>query len=115
MANLDFYPGQKVVCVDDTVHKEWHIPGIRYEKHMDGLKRGSVYTVCGQYIALNGNHCIELREIVRPIIGREADPNTGYNIRRFRPLEEQGFKSEWVENLKRDLKNGKPVTVCEDA
>src|SRR6185312_9514726 len=39
-----FIVGQKVVCVDDSDHPDWRVPGRTYVGGLDGLRCGEIYT-----------------------------------------------------------------------
>lgn len=85
---MTFYVGQKVVCVDDSVHPEWNVnPDFRYCGDLDGLKRGLIYTIRRVgYDKIDGDPVIWLQEIIRtewPLAGE-----SGFHQLRFRPLTE---------------------------
>lgn len=108
----DFYVGQRVVCVDDGDHPEWLIPNVPAVGGLDGLRRGVVYTVSRWNADEWGNGpTVELVEIVRPCRGIIFDYR-GFHPRRFRPLEEPDFKSEWVTQLADDLRAGRPLEIA---
>lgn len=76
--------GAKVVCVDDS-----HSPAT----HMDGLAKGTVYTIrwVGMDFVGEAGMCVRLVEIIRdrPYIGHESAGRMDipYMIGRFRPVQ----------------------------
>lgn len=84
---MAFRVGQKVVCVDDTVHEEWHVPGYEYTGCLDGLKSGQIYTIRDiGYSDFDRAMVVRLEEIKRPDDGLyEESP---YRAERFRPIVE---------------------------
>lgn len=107
---MSFHIGQKVVCVDDAIHREWPsnwlCPG-----DVSGLTRNMIYTVrwVGVYRKPNGALIDGLRvaEIMR------GGPDTPYSTCRFRPLEEKPDSIEIFREIARGVSDGKPVV--EDA
>lgn len=77
---MTFHVGQKVVCVDDTMPPEGNGIGT-----LNGLKKGSVYTVRRVGVdALYQAPGVWLEEIIRPDWLHYGE--TAYNIIRFRPV-----------------------------
>lgn len=86
MAYLDWKVGDKVVCVDD---RPSGLPGT--DADLDGLRRGSVYTIrsIGQvpgYHPAAGLIVINLTEIHRRVRG-SSNNEIGFDARRFRPVQ----------------------------
>ncbi len=83
MNYLDWQVGDRVACIDDYGDR-FLTPGLTYNGGLDGLTEGRIYTI--RTIGLSpfdGNLCIWLDEIVRPLhSGIEA----GFDVRRFRKV-----------------------------
>lgn len=79
--------GQKVVCVDDTVDPAWlhRAAGFDWVGELDGLKKGSIYTVRSMFVDPDdGMNCLRVEEIIRsPSLDESCEP--GYVVGRFRP------------------------------
>lgn len=81
---MSFHPEQLVVCVDDEERPYWtHTGKFSAGIDLDGLKRGTVYTIAGIYVPPAGGVCLILAEIKRQNI---PVGNMGFNARRFRPI-----------------------------
>jgi hypothetical protein len=90
-----FHVGQKVVCVDDRLVKDYARSAVykEFAGGLDGLKSGLVYTVraSGFYTPVPGVPVVWLSEIVRPIRS-QADEIYGeapFAAARFRPVVER--------------------------
>ena len=109
----DFHVGQRVICTDDKIHKEWETPGNFYVGGLDGLTRGEIYTISNMKIWHDGMLLISLAEIKRsipPWIDHlEYD---GYSAYRFRPLEEKQDGIEWARQICHDVSNGKVLEIA---
>lgn len=90
-----FYVGQKVVCIDASMHTDDWNAGIKRQINLDGLTKGKIYTI-RNLIINEGNPrlspiLIQLEEIIRRKIFnwegivREA----AYHSDRFKPLIEK--------------------------
>jgi hypothetical protein len=95
--------GAKVVCVDDGPgRRPCLFPGL-----LDGLTKGRVYTV--RRVAPDwyyGHPVIFLVEFVRPIDGEPSE--TGYDIRRFRPLVSTKTEAEDLAKFSHHLTQRQP-------
>lgn len=90
---MAFHVGQKVVCVDDAKHPEFHLPGWMYYGDLDGLTKGRIYTVRSVYNDPYSHRlCISLEEINRKAMFSN-DPDyhhsDGFWSGRFRPVVEK--------------------------
>jgi hypothetical protein len=87
---MTFHVGQKVVCVDDDATHFLHLArtGLRISGSLDGLKKGTVYTVraAGYRESFPGVLCVWLEEIIRPATFFGEAP---YIAARFRPVVER--------------------------
>lgn len=87
---MSFHVGQLVVCVDDSplTAPPPPRPWIQWDRDMDGLLRGRVYTIRDSGIrSVCDVDGVRLNEIVRrpcPVTG--TDP--AYSARRFRPVDD---------------------------
>ena len=78
--------GQKIVCVDDAIHFEWRIPGLKSSGTLHGLTAGVVYTVRSVGTSNLGVTGLRLEEITRNFYdGIESV----FAFARFRPLVSQ--------------------------
>ena len=80
-----FHVGQLVVCVDEDPASHAK-PGWSYVGDLDGLTRGSVYTIRDVLVdPVQRGNSVRLVEIVRSVYrGREVP----YAVERFRPVDE---------------------------
>lgn len=91
-----FYPGQKVVCVNDDPYAPPNQKGLTSdfytgEDMLDGLRAGRIYTVKDVYIdKIYDMPCITVEEIMR---GRNSqrcgNGEFGYFAFRFRPVKKR--------------------------
>ena len=83
----DWPQGMKIMCINVDPRKA--PDGEEIVGGLDGLELKGVYTVRRVYLSnQTGNDpCVEVREIVRPVIP-ETTHEPGYNCLRFRPLVE---------------------------
>lgn len=84
---MSFHIGQLVVCVDDTLRPpRYQGAGFEWRYDLNGLTRGTIYTIRDFEHRVPYEGDIRLVEIVRPIcsFGFEA----AYRIDRFRPLDD---------------------------
>lgn len=103
----EFFVGQRVVCVDDSIHLEWDCPGRRYyngNDQLNGLRSGGIYTVR----KVPSKHPdgswdnLKIAEIVR-------SPDDPFAMDRFQPLP---FRSESIfRQIARDVSEGKTVEL----
>jgi hypothetical protein len=87
--------GTEVVCVNDELWR-YTIPGFNYRGSLDGLTKGSVYTVSQIVKAGEGSysdHEIILREIRRP------GERQGFAIERFRYLDLAGLDALLTQSI----------------
>lgn len=104
---MAFYPGQKVVCVNDQWATKWRQ---HYGKYPCPLRRGAVYTVvqCREEFgwstaeSLGSYPCVVLAEVRHPD-GRVE----GFDASRFRPLTERS--TETGMEILRKIADGQPV------
>jgi hypothetical protein len=93
-----FHVGQKVICIDASIHEEWYHPILRswypHNGSLNGLTEGEQYTITwiGPYTGplVKEMICVHVKEIKRPL---GYDNNTGVDAPeapfaacRFRPL-----------------------------
>ena len=101
---MNFYVGQRVVCVDDGDHTRYASAKLlskhRLSGGMNGLTRGRVYTIRAvrQDWADENITVVFLREIVRPLFPSEPE-ESGYAPQRFRPLVERKTSIEIFQRL----------------
>lgn len=85
---MSFHVGQRVVCVDDASR-----PGLLWSigkawGDLDGLRKGTIYTVRGIELAPIGVLTLKLREIVRKSPPGTGNLDAGFAAFRFRPVVE---------------------------
>lgn len=103
-----FHVGQKVVCVNDDPGYS-SVPG----NLLDGLKANTIYTVRGEVHLTNGDRCIYLNEIVRPL---EPAPRYGvrelpYLAARFRPIVDKKTDISIFQEMCKDTSDHQPEGV----
>lgn len=92
-----FHIGQEVVCVNDSVHprnKELAARNIIVLGGLDGLKKGTHYTIAGfEWDPLFEEQCVVLAELKRPnrnyfvrLVRRDT---RGFAVWRFRPVQKR--------------------------
>ena len=87
----NFHVGQKVVCIDDLERDEM-IPGVSFIGDLDGLRKGSVYTIRSVFFSpVFGEPLVRLNEIQRLPLCRIGGFKFegGYDPSRFRPVAER--------------------------
>lgn len=101
MIPLNTPPGTEIICINDTQHI-FSIPGVRYIEGLDGLQKGSLYTIREWILNPHYNSpAIRLNEIIRPSTN-SFKVEFGYNPGRFRLLD---IHSSLTELLTSVLKN----------
>lgn len=117
---MAFRIGQKVVCIDDSIPQGGTVysPRLRCSFRllgdMDGLTRGSIYTVRGIDVDWADElPVLFLEEIIRPTLGTEQQ-ETGFDQRRFRPLQERPQQTS-IEVFKKLLNPHKVLTTVSAA
>lgn len=101
----EFYVGQKVVCVND-VEGEFRIPGVKYHRGLDGLTKGTVYTIRDICTHPDGRKdFIKVKEIVRKVL------DCPYSHNRFKPLESKAISI--FRKIAEDVSNGKVIQMKE--
>lgn len=117
MANLDFFLGQKIICVDDSIHKEWLDPRIHYIGGLRGLRYGEIYTV--QKFMMDSDYAknrwgfgsIPYEDYLIIWINEIPNDPAGFHHSRFRPLEEKPFESKWVTKFVKNLEKDRLLEV----
>ncbi len=85
-------PGDKIVCINDTID-EFSVPGLLYAGDLDGLSKGTIYTVKKLYVDQFDDVMVDLVEITRADNPNFADGDSlGYNAKRFRPVSDSTTK-----------------------
>lgn len=108
----DFYPGQKVVCVDASHH-----PGTgRHNPFNWPIREGGVYTVRKFALFHHGHRGLT------PHVWLEEVRRFGYNFERqledmpfyfsrFKPLEEKPDAIEWARQICREAEQNTPTKI----
>jgi hypothetical protein len=90
---MSFHVGQLVVCIDDSPHPELLVSGFRPVGDLDGLRRGTIYTIRDVNVPWISFRCpgVRLVEIARNNRTTQTDPNDEppYGTFRFRPVDEK--------------------------
>lgn len=115
-----FYVGQKVVCIDDDLNKEWNNDRIIIVDGRQVLSRcvndecplelNKVYTISGMYISKrSGMICVDLAELERPFSKLEGRA-IGFAAIRFKPVDEPKTDISILKSLLLDPS----ITIKED-
>lgn len=92
---MAFNIGQKVVCVDASIHPEHERPWLEYDRDLEGLTLGQIYTIRDIGFSVFDDHPVVWLEEIRR---RKAHPHAGFKeapywIGRFRPLQERSTET----------------------